>query len=59
MEYLITTLWGGMDMIYFYFFQSAFLTAKKPPKQRVVVFLIAWIIALVYTFLIPEQLNKL
>lgn len=59
MEYLITVLWGGMDMVYFYFFQRAFLTARKPPKQQVVVFLIAWIIALVYTFLLPEKLLKL
>ncbi len=59
MEYLLNALWGGMELIYFYFFLGAYLPAKKSTRHRVVVFALAWVFTIVYTFFTPGQLLKL
>ena len=59
MEYWLNALWGGTELIYFYFFLSAYLTAKKSTRHRVIVFALAWIFTIVYTFFAPGQLLKL
>lgn len=59
MEYLLSALWGEMDLVYFYFFLGAYLPAKKSKKHRVAVFALVWIVPIVYTFFAPGQLMKL
>lgn len=59
MEYLLNALWGGMELIYFYFFLGTYLPAKKSTKHRVAEFALAWIFTIVYTFSTPGQLLKL
>lgn len=59
MEYLLNALWGGMELIFFYFFLSAYLPSKKSTRYRVVVFAVAWIFTILYTFFAPGQLTKL
>lgn len=59
MEYLLSALWGEMDLVYFYFFLGTYLPAKKSKKHRMMVFALVWIVPIVYTFFAPGQLMKL
>lgn len=59
MEYLLNALWSGMELVFFYFFLGAYLPAKKSTKHQVVVFALAWIFTIVYTYFAPGQLMKL
>lgn len=59
MEYLLNSLWSGMELVFFYFFLSAYLPAKKSATQCVAAFALAWIFTIVYTYFAPGQLIKL
>lgn len=59
MEYLLNALWSGMELVFFHFFWNAFLSARKPLKQRMLVLALAWIIAVIYVCFAPGQLIKL
>lgn len=59
MEYLLNALWSGMELVFFYFFLGAYLPATKSTKHQVVVFALAWIFTIVYTYFAPGQLMKL
>lgn len=59
MEYLITALWGGMEVLFFHIFRSAFLPVRKPPQQQAFLFLLTWAISLVCAVLVPVKLVKM
>lgn len=59
MAYLLNALWSGMELVFFYFSLSAYLPARKSAKQRVVVFALAWVFTIIYTYFAPGQLIKL
>lgn len=59
MEYLITILWGGMELIFFHVFRSAFLPTRKAPRQQAVLFLLTWASTILYAVFVPVKLVKM
>lgn len=48
MEYMISALWALMDIVFFFFFWSAFLQSKRSTQQRILSLTLIWVVGILY-----------
>ncbi len=58
MEYFLNTFWSLLELVFFFFFSSAFLPCKRNRSQRLLALAAAWIFSVAYTSLLPNGIIK-
>jgi len=58
MEYLFNALWSLMELVFFHFFWGAFLRSRKNLRYHVITIVFAWLLGIIYMYLVTNQLQK-